>query len=57
MCAAFGLICAISAALWAFFGVPWDWPGIRFGLTFGLVVGGPNLLYDVHNRRWRRPGT
>ena len=54
MCAGLALICVFSEALWAFLGVPWDWHAIRFGLLIGLVMGGPQIFYNVHMRRSRR---
>jgi hypothetical protein len=54
MCVLFGLVCVFSEALWTLFGVPWDWHAIRFGLLFGTIMGGPQMLYDVHKRRSRR---
>ena len=54
MCAAFALACVLSEALWTFFGVPWDWHTIRFGLLIGPLMGGPQMFYNVHKRRSRR---
>jgi hypothetical protein len=52
MCVVFALM-SLFSVFFTIFGVPWDWHAIRFGLLFGAIVGGPQMLYDVHKRRSR----